>query len=131
MHGYPLLDIFWTTLEFFIWILWIFLLARIFMDVFRSPDLTGWARAGWTVVLVLVPLIGVLVYLVVRGSQMHLREAQQAHANADTFQRLGGSYGMSSSPADELSKLAQLRDQGVLSEGEFNTLKARLLVSSS
>jgi hypothetical protein len=106
MHGYPLLDIFWTTLEFFIWILWIFLLVRIFIDVFRSPDLTGWVRAGWTVVLMLVPFIGVLVYLVVRGSQMHLREAQQGHANADTFQRLGGPYGMSSSPADELSKLA-------------------------
>jgi putative oligomerization/nucleic acid binding protein len=62
---------------------------------------------------------------------MHLREAQQAHASADTHRRLVGPYGMSSSPADELTKLARLRDQGVLSEGEFSTLKARILVSSS
>jgi hypothetical protein len=123
----PLLDIFWTILEVFIWIFWVFLLWRIVSDVFRSPDLGGWGRAGWIVALLIFPFVGVFAYLIVRGGDMHLRENRQARTDADTFQRIvAASY---ASPADELTKLAELRDRGVLTEHEFTSLKARVLAS--
>jgi hypothetical protein len=124
-QDYPLLNLFWTMLWLFLWILWIFLVIRIVMDVFRSDDLGGGAKAVWTIVIIVLPFLGVFVYLIARGSGMYAREAHEASARAlDTYTQ---STADTSSTAEELSKLAGLRDQGVLSQAEFDAQKTKLL----
>ncbi len=128
MRGYPLLDAFLTIFWLFIWIMWIFLLIRIISDVFRSHDLTGAGKAGWTLVLIAFPLVGVLVYLLVRGNGLHERENRQVQANEDAMRHyLNRMGGPGASTADELTRLAELRDRGVLTEEEFQREKAKLL----
>ena len=85
---YPLLNLFWTMLWLFLWILWIFLLFRIIVDIFRSDDMGGWAKAGWVIFLIILPFLGVLVYLIARGGSMHKRDIAQAKA-ADVATRRG------------------------------------------
>jgi Short C-terminal domain/Phospholipase_D-nuclease N-terminal len=127
-QNYPLLNVFWTMLWFFLWILWIFLLIRIFIDIFRSDDMGGWAKAGWSIFVIIVPFLGVLVYVIARGSGMAKRDQQQAVA-ADQAARsyIQSAAGASTSVAEEVNKLAALRDQGVLTEQEFETQKAKVL----
>jgi putative oligomerization/nucleic acid binding protein/phospholipase D-like protein len=127
-QNYPLLDAFLTMLWFFLWILWIFLLIRIFIDIFRSDDMGGWAKAGWSIFVIILPFLGVLVYLIARGSGMANRDQQQAIA-ADQAARsyIQSAAGTSTSVAEEVTKLAALRDQGVLTEQEFETQKAKVL----
>lgn len=126
-QDYPLLNVFWTMLEFFVWILWFFLLIRIFSDIFRSADLSGWGKAGWSVLILLMPFIGVLIYLIVRGSEMHTRDVKQLEANQEAFKSYVQQTAGTTSSAEELSKLAALRDQGVLTDDEFAAQKAKLL----
>jgi hypothetical protein len=125
--SYPLLNVFWTMLEFFIWILWFFLIFRIITDIFRSPDLSGGARAAWVIFVILLPFLGVLLYLIFRGSGMHERDVRRAEqtnaALTDYIRQTAGSP----STSEELSKLATLRDQGVLTEAEFQAQKAKIL----
>jgi hypothetical protein len=131
MHGYGTLS-FFSILWFFLWILWIFLLIRIIGDVFRSSDLSGAGKAGWTLLLVIFPFAGVLLYLILRGSDMHLRENQHALASQAVLRHyLQQNATWSSSSADEIAKLASLRDQGLLTDEEFSAEKARILSSSS
>lgn len=127
-RGYPMLDVFWTILWVFVWILWIFLLVRIISDIFRSQDLGGGAKAAWTIFVILVPLIAVLAYLIVRGGSMHVREAHRARDTEDAMRSyIRSAAGTSASPAEELAKLAELRDRGVLTQEEFETQKAKVL----
>jgi hypothetical protein len=126
--GYPLLDIFLTMVYLFLWILWIFLLIRIISDIFRSRDLSGLGKAGWTIFLIVLPLLGALLYLIVRGGRMHEREVRQADANEQAVRSyIQSAAGTSASTAQELEHLATLRDRGVLTEQEFAAQKARLL----
>jgi hypothetical protein len=128
MRGYPLLDAFLTIFWLFIWIMWIFLLIRVISDVFRSHDLSGAGKAGWTLALIVFPLIGVLAYLLVRGNGLHERENRQALASEDAMrQYLNRIAGPGASTADELTRLAELRDRGVLTEEEFQRLKSKVL----
>ncbi|MER6400878.1 SHOCT domain-containing protein [Kitasatospora sp. NPDC001603] len=85
MDNYPLLNIFWTMFELFLWILWFFLLFKIITDIFRSQDLSGWGRAGWLVLVILLPLIGVLVYVIARGTSMSKRDVAEARQNEAAF----------------------------------------------
>lgn len=135
--NYPVLDLFWTILEFFLWVIWIWILIMIFIDIFRSHDLSGWGKALWFLFVLLIPLIGVLVYLIVRGGSMHERQVRQAQSDADAFY---ASYGRHAAPgaaddggdgstADQLAKLADLRDRGVLSQEEFEREKAKVLAA--
>ena len=129
-QDYPLLNLFWTMLWLFVWILWIFLLVRIILDVFRSHDLSGWGKALWVIFIIVLPFIGVLVYLIARGSGMQKRDVRDARA-ADQEMRgyireVAATPGARST-AEELTKLASLRDQGVLSQAEFDGQKAKLL----
>jgi len=133
--GYPVLDLFWTIIEFFLWVIWIWILIMIFIDIFRSHDLSGWAKALWFIFVLFIPLIGVLVYLIVRGGSMHERSVRQAQREADAFY---ASYGRHAAPggtdgggstADQLAKLADLRDRGVLSQEEFDKEKAKILAA--
>ena len=127
--SYPLLNIFWTMVEFFLWVIWIWILIMVFIDIFRSHDLSGWAKALWFLFVLFIPLIGVLVYLIARGGKMHeraARQAQQQDAEARAYiQQAAGSSAASS--ADQLTKLADLRDRGVISAEEFEREKAKVL----
>jgi ABC-type multidrug transport system fused ATPase/permease subunit len=127
--SYPLLNVFWTIFEVFLWVIWIWVLVAVFIDIFRSPDLSGWAKALWFVFVLLIPLVGVLVYLIARGGKMHERAAQQAQQQDEAF-RSYVQQAASDSPdgaADQLAKLADLRDRGVITTEEFERGKAKIL----
>ena len=128
-YTYPLLSIFWTMLAFFLFVLWIWLLIYIFMDIFRSHDMGGFAKAIWVLFIIIIPLFGVLIYLIARGGSMHERaeEAarQQQKAFDDYVKQAAGSSGGNS--ADELAKLADLKAKGVLTDAEFEAQKAKIL----
>jgi Short C-terminal domain/Phospholipase_D-nuclease N-terminal len=127
--NYPILDIFLTTLYFFIFIIWLWLLFMVFIDIFRSHDLGGWAKALWVIAIIIMPYLGVLVYLIFRGGGMHERAAQQAAQQQKAFdqyvKQTAGTPG--SSTADQLSKLAGLKSQGLLSDDEFEAEKTKIL----
>jgi Short C-terminal domain/Phospholipase_D-nuclease N-terminal len=124
--SYPLLDIFWTMLEFFLWIVWIWIFVMVIFDIFRSHDLSGWGKALWVLFVAIIPLIGVLVYLIVRGGSMHDRAERQA-ARQDEALRSYVQDAASTSTADQLAKLADLRDRGVISPEEFAREKEKVL----
>jgi len=129
--NYPVLDIFWSILEFFLWVIWIWIMIWIFIDIFRSHDLSGWAKALWFLFVLIIPLVGVLVYLIVRGGSMHERAVRQAQHQDDAFRHYVQQAAASSpaSTADQLTKLADLRDRGVISGEEFDREKQKLLAA--
>jgi hypothetical protein len=127
--NYPLLNVFWTIFEIFLWVIWFWILITVFIDIFRSQDLSGWAKALWFLFVLFIPLIGVLVYLIVRGSSMHERQArdiQQQDAEARRYIQQAAAEAPAST-ADQLTKLADLRDRGVISAEEFEREKAKVL----
>jgi hypothetical protein len=128
-YQYPILDFFLTMLEFFLFVIWIWLLIMVFSDIFRSHDLGGWAKALWSIFVIVIPFLGVFVYLIARGGKMHERAAEQAAAQQKAFnqyvQQTAGTPGAST--ADQLSKLADLKSQGVLTDAEFEAQKAKIL----
>jgi Short C-terminal domain/Phospholipase_D-nuclease N-terminal len=128
-YSYPLLGAFWTIFEVFLWVLWIWILIYVFIDLFRSHDLSGWAKALWFVFLLFIPLIGVLVYLIVRGGKMHERAAQAARQQDRDFRAYVQEAAGSQTPADQLAKLADLRDRGVITAEEFDREKAKVLTA--
>jgi Tfp pilus assembly protein PilO len=125
--SYPLLDIFWSILEFFLWIAWFWLLITIVIDIFRSRDLSGWAKALWLLFVLVIPLIGVLVYVIARGDKMHERAERQAKLQTEEFRSYVQEAATPESPADQLAKLADLRDRGVITDEEFARAKAKIL----
>jgi len=130
-YQYPILDFFLTMLYFFLFIIWIWLLIMVFMDVFRSHDLGGWAKALWAIFIIVIPFLGVFVYLIARGGKMHERQAQEAAAQQKVFdQYVKETAGTSGgNTADQLSKLADLKSQGVLTDAEFDAEKTKILAS--
>jgi Short C-terminal domain/Phospholipase_D-nuclease N-terminal len=129
--SYPLLNIFWSIFEFFLWIIWIWILIMIFIDIFRSHDLSGVAKALWFLFVLFIPLVGVLVYLIARGGSMHERAVAQARHQDQEFRQYVQQAASSApaSTADQLSKLADLRDRGVISAEEFEREKAKVLAA--
>jgi Short C-terminal domain/Phospholipase_D-nuclease N-terminal len=127
--SYPLLNLFWSMLIFFLWVIWIWILIMVFIDIFRSHDLSGWAKALWFLFVLFIPLVGVLVYLIARGGSMHeraVRQAQQHDAEARAYIQQAAASSPAST-ADQLAKLADLRDRGVISAAEFDREKAKIL----
>jgi ABC-type multidrug transport system fused ATPase/permease subunit len=124
---YPLLDAFLTMLWFFLWVLWIFLLFWIIFDVFRSKDLSGWAKALWLIFIVILPFLGVLVYVIARGGSMHERSAREAQAEDKQFREYVRDAAGTKSSTDELAKLADLKERGVITDAEFQQGKAKIL----
>ncbi|MCX4631830.1 MULTISPECIES: SHOCT domain-containing protein [unclassified Streptomyces] len=132
MDDYPALSIFWSMLWFFLWIMWLFLLFKIITDIFRDHEMSGWGKAGWLIFVIVLPFLGVLVYVIARGKGMTQRDVKQAKDNEAALQdyirqtagtpSAGGAGG-----ADELAKLAELKAKGALSEEEFQQAKAKLL----
>jgi hypothetical protein len=128
--NYPVLDVFWTMFEIFAFVIWFWLLFMVLMDVFRSSDLSGWGKAGWTIFVLLLPLIGILIYLIVRGRSMHQRAAQQSARQEEAFRSyVQDAAGSPPSSADQLAKLADLRQRGVITTDEFEQEKSKVLTS--
>lgn len=125
----PLLDVIWAMLAFFLFIIWIWLLISIFGDIFSS-DMSGWGKAGWTLLIILLPVLGCLVYLIVHGGDMQARRMADSVA-ADQAQRdyIRSVVGEGSSDAEEIAKLAALRDQGSITEDEFQAMKSKLIAT--
>ena len=133
--NYPLLAVFWTMLEFFAFVIFIFLVFTLATDIFRSDDLSGWAKAAWLLFIVFIPVIGIFAYLIARGRSMRERSEavraqrireQQILSEHMTAQRQPPQQ---STSADQLSRLADLRQRGVLSAEEFEQQKAKVLSS--
>ena len=127
-YDYPILGVFWSMMIFFLWIAWLMLLFNIIIDIFRSKDLGGFAKAGWMLLVIIVPLLGVLIYIIARGDNMTQRkvaDAQAQQADFDSYVRNVASS--SSGVADELTKLGELKASGVISAEEFESQKTKLL----
>jgi ABC-type multidrug transport system fused ATPase/permease subunit len=123
----PLLDLFFAMLWFFLFVAWIWLLISIYADIFRSDDLGGGGKTLWVLFVLLLPFLGVLIYLIARGGSMQERSVQQAAASEQAAQQYIREVAATPSSADELAKLAQLREQGLLTPEEFEAQKAKLL----
>ncbi len=123
----PLLDLFWSMLWFFMFFVWIWLLITIFADIFRS-EISGFGKAGWIFFVIVLPFLGVLIYLIANGDKMQERSMKQASdmasAQREYIQSVAGD---SSSSADEIAKLASLKDSGAITDAEFQAQKAKLL----
>ena len=126
-YSYPLLGAFWTIFEIFLWILWFWVLIYVFVDIFRSRDLSGWGKALWFIFVLIIPLIGVLVYLIARGGKMHEHAVQEAKQQDQEFRAYVQQAAGTGNSADQLAKLADLRDRGVITPEEFEREKAKVL----
>ena len=121
-------QVFWSMLWFFLWFIWIWMLISIFGDIFRSADLSGWGKALWSIFVIVLPYLGVFVYLIARGSKMQERSLKEAADLEKAFR--GYVQDVTSSgggAADEIARLVDLRDKGVLNEAEFQQAKAKAL----
>jgi len=124
---YPFMDLLWSMIIFFAWVAWIWILIVILTDVFRRHDIGGWTKALWTIFLVVIPFLGVLVYLVAQHDGMAERQqkdvqAQQAQFDSYVRQAAGTGGG---GPASEIAKAKDLLDSGAITQSEFDTLKAK------
>jgi hypothetical protein len=120
-------DVFWSMVWFFLFFIWIWLLIGVFSDIFRSGDLSGWGKALWTVFVIVLPYLGVFVYLVARGHKMHEHDVEQAKAQDAAFRQYVQSVTPSTDGAAQIEKLAELRDKGVITQAEFEQGKAKAL----
>ena len=124
-------QVLWDMLWFFMFFIWIWLLIVVFGDIFRSPDLSGWGKALWTIFVIVLPYLGVFVYLIARGHKMQEHVVAQAQAqDAASRQYIQAVAGSGSSAADEIARLADLKAKGVITDAEFQAGKAKALTSS-
>ncbi|MCK1819747.1 SHOCT domain-containing protein [Streptomyces sp. XM83C] len=133
-YDYPLLSMFWTMLWFFLWIMWFVLLFRIIGDIFRDDGLSGWGKTGWLVFVVVLPFLGVFVYVIARGRSMGHREIAHARAQQAQFEdyirQTAGDGGVRTS-ADEMAKLSDMRARGDITDEEFSRAKNLVLSGSA
>ena len=129
--SYPFLDVMWTMLVFFAWVIWFWLLITVFGDVFRRRDLSGWGKAAWLIFVILIPYFGVFIYLIAEHDGMAERnekQMQQSKAQMDDYVR---SVSATSDPAEQIAKGKSLLDQGAITQAEFDTLKQKALAQAS
>jgi hypothetical protein len=125
--SYPFLNILWTTLIFFAWVIFIWIAITVLIDVFRRHDISGWGKAAWVIFVVIIPWIGVLVYLIANHDGMaerRMKEAQASQAQFDDYVRQAAGSG---GAAAEIEKAKQLLDSGAITQAEFDALKAKAL----
>jgi len=125
---YPFLNIFWTMILFFAWVIWIWMIVVILTDVFRRRDISGWAKAAWTVFLIILPFIGVLTYLIAQGEGMNARrteDAQVARSQFDDYVKTVAAQ--DATPASEIQRAKELLDSGTITAAEYESLKAKAL----
>jgi hypothetical protein len=121
-------QVFLSMLYFFLFFIWIWLLIAVFADIFRSHEMSGWARAAWVIFVVVFPYLGVFVYLIARGHAMgeHARQSAMAQ-DAAAKEYIRSAAGTGGSPVDELARLADLKDRGAIDDAEFQRLKAKVV----
>jgi len=125
-YYYPQQGVFWTMLWFFMFVIWIWILIAIFSDIFRSHDMNGWVKALWIIFVIVLPFLGILIYLIARGGKMHEHAAKDAAQQKEAFDSHVREVA-STSTAEDLAKLADLKDKGVLTDAEFQAQKAKVL----
>ncbi len=127
-YDYPTLGVFWTMVLFFLWFAWIIWLFRVFGDIFSSDDMSGFAKSMWSILVVVLPFLGVLIYMIARGPKMTERNVREAQARDDAFNSyLQETAGSTGGTADELAKLSDLKSKGIISDAEFDQQKSKLL----
>ena len=123
-------QVFWSMLWFFLFFIWIWILITVFADLFRSHDLSGWAKAAWVIFVIILPYLGVFVYLIARGNKMHEHAIQDAaDAQAAFNAQVKAVAGSGDSVADQLAKLADLKANGTIDDAEFQRLKSQLITT--
>jgi hypothetical protein len=129
LAAYGLGDVLLSMFVFFMWILWFWLLFTVFGDLFRRHDVSGWAKAGWTVFVIILPFLGVFIYLIAEGKGMaerNVKHAQQAQSQMDSYVR---SVASSGSATENIAKAKELLDSGAITQAEFEALKAKALAA--
>ncbi len=121
-------DVIWTTFVVFLWISVLVIFFQVVIDIFRSRDLSGWAKTGWLIFIIILPLIGLLVYIVARGRNMAERAAKDQLDRADAIRRAQG-MAAPGTPADEIAKAKEMLDSGVIDQAEFDQLKKKALAT--
>ena len=124
---YPFLDVFWTMLVFFAWVSWIMILFRVIGDIFRRHDASGWGKAGWLVFVIVLPFLGVLIYLIANGDEMGKRDLEQSRAARAEFDDYVQSVAAPGGAAAEIDKAKRLLDSGAISQAEFDAIKAKAI----
>ena len=124
---YPFLDIFWTMLIFFCWVIWIWMVIGIFADIFSRRDISGWSKALWSVFVIVLPFLGVLIYLIANSDEMAARKMGQVQAQRAEFDDYVKNVAASGGPAAEIDKAKQLLDSGAITQPEFDAIKAKAL----
>jgi Short C-terminal domain/Phospholipase_D-nuclease N-terminal len=122
---FPFLEVLWTMIIFFAWVIWIWIVITVLVDLFRRHDIGGWGKAGWVVFVIVLPFLGVLVYLIAQHEGMRERSTKQAQAQKQEFDQYvreaaGGS-------AAEIAKAKELLDSGAITQAEFDAIKAKAL----
>jgi Short C-terminal domain/Phospholipase_D-nuclease N-terminal len=123
---YPFLDVFWTMLIFFFWVIWIWILVTVLIDVFRRHDISGWAKAAWALFMIVLPYLGVFVYLITQGKGMAERRSQEIQASQASFDDYVRNVA-ASDPADQIAKAKELLDRGAIDQAEFDQIKRKAL----
>ena len=126
---YPFLSVMWTLIVIFAWIIWFWLLITVFADLFRRHDCSGWAKAGWIIFVIVLPFLGVLIYLIAESKGMAERNTQQAQAAQSEFDSYVKTVATQSDPTEQIAKGKQLLDSGAITQAEFDSLKAKALAS--
>jgi hypothetical protein len=126
---YPFLDVLWTMLIFFLWIAWFFLLFRIIVDVFRRRDLSGFGKTAWIIFVILLPFLGVFIYLITQGHKMGERDLEQARASQSQFDAYVQSVASSGGAAAEIERAQKLLESGTITQAEFDAIKQKALAS--
>jgi len=127
--SYPLADAMWTMLVFFAWVIWLWLLFVIFADLFSRHDIGGWGKAGWVVLIIILPFLGVLIYLISQSSAMADRRLAQAKDAQDSFDKYVKSVANTGTPTAQISHAKELLDSGAITADEYETLKSKALAS--
>jgi hypothetical protein len=120
-------EVFLSMLWFFLFVIWFWLIIAIFSDIFRSHDMSGWAKAAWSIFVIVLPFIGIFTYLIARGGKMTEHAVQDSQAQDDYFNARVKSAVGSNSEADQLATLSSLHDQGVIDDTEFAKMKAKVV----
>jgi Short C-terminal domain/Phospholipase_D-nuclease N-terminal len=122
---YPFLDVLWTMLIFFAWVIWFWLLITVFADVFRRHDIGGGMKTLWIIFVIILPFLGVFIYLITQHEGMTERNLKREEAQQAYIRQVAGSGGS----ADEIAKAKQLLDSGAITQAEFDTIKAKALAT--
>ena len=129
LAAYTFGDVMWTMFVFFAWILFFWMLFGVFGDLFGRHDISGWAKAGWTVFVIVLPFLGIFVYLISQGKSMGERAQERAKAQQAQVDDYVRSVATSGSPTEEIAKGKELFDSGAITQAEFDQLKAKALAT--